>query len=409
MGLDWAAATHDVCVQAAGPARRECVVLAHRPAAIDAWGCTLRTRCNGQPVAVCLARKKGPLVSALRHYDVLVLVPVHPLPLATYREAFPPSRAKDDPTEAALQVESRLTHRHKRTPRTPQSPPMRALAQRVEPRRRLVGDTVRRTHRLTRARNNSFPHVLPWFDEQDPAIFCDVLNRWPPLHAAQRARRSTLEGCFRAPHGRSADRIAPRLQASKSAIALPTEAGLLTPQALLVPALVAPLRGTLQASADCDTAIAQRAPWPPDCPLFDALPGAGAVVAPRLLVAFGAHRERDTAAEDRQKYAGSAPVTERSGKQAWVHWRCQCPKFLRPTVVAWAAESIRHACWARVYSQQQRDTGKAHQAAVRARAFQWRRMLFRCGQERPPSNESVSLKARNRRGASLIHTLAKEA
>ena len=46
-----------------------------RPEAIDAWVTTLRTRFNGQPVAVCLELNKGPLVSALRKYDFLVLFP----------------------------------------------------------------------------------------------------------------------------------------------------------------------------------------------------------------------------------------------------------------------------------------------------------------------------------------------
>jgi hypothetical protein len=229
VGLDWADATPDVCIQAAGAASRECLVLAQRPEAIEAWGCTLRTRCNGQPVAVCLARNKGPRVSALRHYDCLVRFPVQPLPLATSRAAFPPSRAKDDPTAAARQVELRLTHRDTRTPLTPQRPPRRAVAQLVAHRRRLVGDTVRLTPRLTRARNNSCPHVLPWCDEKETALLCDVLHRWPPRTAAPLARRSTLERCFRAPHGRSADRMAPRLQAIQSTIALPTDAGLLTP------------------------------------------------------------------------------------------------------------------------------------------------------------------------------------
>jgi hypothetical protein len=59
-----------------------------------------------------------------------------------------------------------------------------------------------------------------------------------------------------------------------------------------VPALVAQLRVTVQAIADCDTAIAQRAPPHPAFPFFDTLPGAGAVFAPRRLVAFGAPRER---------------------------------------------------------------------------------------------------------------------
>src|SRR5712691_2240812 len=65
VGLDWADAKHDVCLQAAGSARREFLVLEHRPEAIEAWVRTLRTRFNGQLVAVCLELNKGPIVSAL--------------------------------------------------------------------------------------------------------------------------------------------------------------------------------------------------------------------------------------------------------------------------------------------------------------------------------------------------------
>jgi len=97
---------------------------------------------------------------------------------------------------------------------------------------------------------------------------------------------------------------------------LTTDAGVIAPNALWVHALVAQLRVTLQARAACDTAIAQRAQPHPDCPLFQALPGAGPVCAPRLLVACGEQRERSAAAAALQQYAGSAPVTERSGKQA---------------------------------------------------------------------------------------------
>ena len=274
---------------------------------------------------------------------------------------------------------------------------------------RLVGDKVRLTHRLTSALKNSFPHVLQWFQDKDTAIFCDFLSRWPPLKAAPLVRRATLERFFRAHHVRSADVITARIEAIKNAVPLTTDEGVITPNTLLVHALVAQLRVTLQAIADFDTAIAQRAQAHPDFPLFDALPGAGAVFAPRLLVAFGEQRERFTSAEDLQKYAGIAPVTERSGKKSWVHWRWQCPTFLRQTFVEWAAESIRHSFWARVYDQQQRDAGKAHQAAVRALAFKWIRILFRCWQERTPYNESAYLQALNSRGSSLLHNLAKEA
>ena len=56
----------EICLQAAGTARRECGGLEHSPEAIAVWVHTLRTRCNGQPIAVCLERKQGPMVSALR-------------------------------------------------------------------------------------------------------------------------------------------------------------------------------------------------------------------------------------------------------------------------------------------------------------------------------------------------------
>lgn len=409
VGIDWADAKHDVCLQAAGSAKRESFMLEHTPETIDAWVSMLRTRFNGQPIAICLELNKGPLVSALRTYDFLVLFPINPLTLARYREAFTPSRAKDDPTDAALQLELLLTHRDKLQPLQPQSPAMRALAQLVEHRRRVVGDKVRLTNRLTSTLKNYFPHVLQWFQDTDTLIFCDFLSRWPTLKAAQLARRSTLETFFRDHHVRSVDVINTRIHAIKAAMPLTTDEGVIAPNAVLVQALVNQLRVTLEAIETFDNAIAQRAQSHPDFPLFQALPGAGPVFASRLLVAFGEQRERSASAAELQKYAGIAPVTERSGKKSWVHWRFQCPTFLRQTFVEWAAESIRHSFWARVYYQRQREKGKAHQAAVRALAFKWLRILFRCWQDRTPYDESVYLNALNSRGSSLIHNLAKGA
>jgi hypothetical protein len=406
VGMDWADATHDVCLQAAGSETRECCVLAHTPETIDAWVSPLRQRLKGQPIAIWLALNKGPLVHALRKYDCLVLFPVTPLTLARSRDACAPRHAKDDPTDAELQLALLLKHRDTLTPFTPQSPAMRALEPLVAHRRRLVGDTVRSTHRLTRTLQSSFPQVLQWFHDKDPAIFCDVLTQWPTLKAAQRARRSTLERFFHTHHVRYADVIDQRLQAIKSATPLTTDEGVIVPHALLVQALVTPLRVPLQAIEAVDNAIAQRAQSHPDFPLFDALPGAGAVFAPCLLVAFGEQRDRSASADALHKDAGMAPVTARSGNTSWVHWRLPGPTFLRHTFVEWAAESTRHAFWARASYQQQRDKGASHQAAVRALAFTWMRILFRCWQERTPYDEAVSLNALPRRGSSLIHNLA---
>jgi hypothetical protein len=375
---------------------------------MDAWGTTLRTRFSGRLVAICLARTTGPMVSALGPYDFLVLLPLQPRPLARSREALTPRRAKDDPTDAARQLARLLTPRDTRQALQPQSPPMRALAPRGAPRRRGVGDTGRLTHRLTRTLKHSCPPGLHGLQAKDTHRFCDVWRRWPTLKAAQLARRSPLEPCLHDHPVRVEEGLAKRVHAMKTAPPLTTDAGVIAPHALLVQARVSQRRGTLDASEAGDQAMAQHAQRHPDSPLLQARPGAGPVFASRLLVAFGEPRDRSPAAAARQQEAGIAPVTARSGKQAWVHWRLQGPQCLRPSGVEWAAASLRHACWAQVYSQPQHEQGQAPQAAVRALAFPWLRLLYRCWQERTPYDEAPSLQALSRRGSSLLHHRAKE-
>ena len=56
-------------------------------------------------------------------------------------------------------------------------------------------------------------------------------------------------------------------------------------------------------------------------------------------------------------YSGVAPVTERSGHKHWVHWRWQCPTFLRQTFVEWAAQTVNKSFWAGAYYRQQKGQG----------------------------------------------------
>jgi transposase len=406
IGLDWADAKHDICLQVAGSDKREVKVLEHKPEVIEAWATALLQRFGGGPIAIALELNKGPIVEALRKYDGFVLFHINPMMLAKYREAFTPSQAKDDPSDAELQLELLLWHRDKLTPLAPQSPEMRALAQLVEHRRRLVADRVRITNRLTSTLKTYFPQVLQWCPTKDSMLFCDFLGQWPTLKAVQLARRSTLERFFRHHHVHGEQRINERLDAIKSAVPLTTDEGVIASNALMVQALMAQLRVILEAIERFDQAIAERAQSHPDYALFEALPGAGPALAPRLLVAFGEQRERYGSAQEMQKYAGIAPVLERSGKQSWVHWRRQCPKFLRQTFVEWASVSIRFSFWARAYYEHQRDKGATHQAAVRSLAFKWIRIVFRCWQSGTPYDESVYLAALQRRGSSLISNLA---
>ena len=76
--------------------------LAQQADDLEAWAADLRTRFRGRPIAVCLEQSRGALIYALLKYEFLVLFPINPKQLASYREAFVPCGPKDDPTDAEL-------------------------------------------------------------------------------------------------------------------------------------------------------------------------------------------------------------------------------------------------------------------------------------------------------------------
>jgi transposase len=283
---------------------------------------------------------------------------------------------------------------------------MRQLLYLVEQRRELVGDKTRFVNRLCSTLKQYFPQALEWFDQRDTVLFCDFLTRWPTLIQVKRARKTSLETFFKAHNVRFPRVIEARICAIKAATPLTQDVAVITAHRLSAQVIVDQLRVTLQAIARFDDEIAMIAPTHPDYALFSTLPGAGPSLAPRLLAAFGEQRERFPSAADVQKYSGVAPVTERSGTKSWVHWRWQCPTFVRQTFVEWAAQTINKSFWAGAFYRQQRDKGNSYQAAVRSLAFKWIRILYRCWQTRTPYDESRYLNALKHRGSPLLKQIA---
>jgi transposase len=282
---------------------------------------------------------------------------------------------------------------------------MRTLLSLTEHRRQLLGDKTRLTNRLTHTLKQYYPQALDWFEQRDTIIFCDFLTRWSTLTQVKRARQSSLKAFFHAHNGRRPQLIDARLASIKAAVPLTQDAGVITPCRLHALMLIDQLRVTLHAIDQFDRHIADLAPSLPDYSLFHGLPGAGPHMAPRLLAAFGEDRQRFNGADELQKFSGIAPVTERSGKKSWVHWRWQCPTFLRQTFVEWAGQTINKSFWAGAYYRQQREKGSSHNAAVRALAFKWIRILYRCWKSRTPYDETTYLNALTKKGSPLLTSL----
>ena len=402
VAIDWADQKHAVCLLDQSTGERQQTIVNHTPAALQEWALSLRQRFAGQPIAVCLEQSRGPLIYALLQYDFFTLYPINPATLAKYRQAFSPARGKDDPTDADYLLDLLQHHRERLRAWRPDTQQTRTLQLLVEARRRLVNDRTRLSNRLTALLKGYFPQVLTWFDDVRTVLVCDFLTRWPTLNELQRAKPATIDKFLRSHHSISRATNQRRLTEIRSAVPLTTDAAVIAASLLQGKTLVAQMRIVIAAISEYDRHIEALCLTHDDFELFAALPGAGLVYAARLTAAFGSDRLRWLKADELVRFAGIAPVIERSGKQSWIRWRYFCPKFLRQTFHEYAAESIQHSFWAKAYYARQRAIGKQHHAAVRALAFKWIRIIWKCWQTRTPYNEVIYLESLRKKGSPLL-------
>lgn len=405
IGIDWADDHHDFCLQEAGSSRIETGQIPQDPRALAEWIAALRQRFGGRPVGVCLETKRGALVAALLEHDFIVLFPVNPRTLKRFREAFAPNGAKDDPDDAHLLFELLDKHEDRLHRWAPDDAETRAITRLAEARRKAVDMRTRLLNQLTAELKGYFPQALSWAGELHSQLATDFLQRWPTLKAVQGQKAHTIRKFYYGHNCRHADLIEQRIGEIRTAVALTNDPAIVEISALNVQMLARQIEALRSSIARYDKEIAKRFGAHPDAPLFESLPGSGAAMAPRLLSAFGSRRDRFQAASEVQEYSGIAPVTRRSGKQSQTTWRWGAPKFVRQSFHEFARLSIQHSAWARAYYEQQRERGNSHHAAIRALAFKWIRIIYRCWKERTPYDEARYIQSLWARRSPLVKRL----
>lgn len=406
IGLDWADERHDVCLQEAGSTTIEKAKVSQTPEALAEWIAALRQRFGGRYVGICLETSHGPVVSALLEHDFIVLYPVNPKSLKRFRETFAPNGAKDDPDDADLLRELLSKHGDRLQPWIPDDPETRTLARLVQARRKAVDLRTRLTQTLRAELKGYFPQVIAWTgNDLTTRLTSDFLLKWPTLESVQRAHTQTVRKFYYAHNCRRGDVVERRLREIKSAIPLTTDLAIVDTSTLTVQMLARQIQDLGASILRFEQEIEKRFQRHPDADLFRSLPGIGATFAPRLLAAFGSRRERFTSAAEVQQYTGIAPVTERSGKSCHTSWRWGAPKFVRQSFHEYAGLSLLRCAWAKAYYQQQRERGNGHHAALRALAFKWQRIIYKCWKERSPYDDARYERALRQRNSPLTARL----
>jgi len=378
------------------------------PEALHDWLAKLRQEHPQAQIGLCLEQPATNLILFLEAYAWITLYAINPITLQKFREAFVTSRAKDDGKDAQYLAELLLAHHSKLKPWQPDDSQTRQLLQLTYHRRSVIDQRTGLTNRLQGLLKQYFPQALDLCgDDLWRPLATAFLLRWPTLQSLQKARPEALKQFYHLQGSRSPKLIEQRLQRINKAVPLTDESALLQSYALRVQLIAKELQLLLKTLDTFDDQIAEAFKQHSDRSIFDALPGAGPVLAPRLLASLGSERERFAQASNLQCFTGIAPATKQSGGKCSIHRRYLCPKFIRQSFHEYAKESILHSRWAAAYYGQQRSKGCNHHTAVRALAYKWQRIIWKCWQTRSVYKEEIYEAALRKSGSPLVGLLDK--
>jgi transposase len=344
----------------------------------------------------------------LMEAEGIQIYPINPKQLARYREAVYPAGGKSDPRDAELGAMFLRHHREQLRPWQPDTVETRKLAQLSELRRKIVEERKSLGLRLEGTLKLYFPSALKLFQKPTTSEFMvALLQRWPSLEELQRAHPKSLRQFFKSQGIRDEERQSKSIEAIRSATPLTRDAALIETYAPFVRFLARQIAEANRAVAEFEEELRRCVAQHPDEPLFRAIPGAGDALVPRLIAAFGTDRDRYESAEDLQCYSGIAPITKRSGKSCSVLQRFACPKFLKQTFHEFADQARKWSTWSRAFYDLKRSQGMKHNAAVRALAFKWIRILFHLWKTRSIYSEAAYIAQLQKKHSPLIPFLQK--
>lgn len=376
------------------------------PEALHDWLFLLRQQHPQARVAICLEQPAASLILFLETYEWITLYAINPVTLQKFREAFVTSRAKDDGKDARYLAELLCTHHEKFKAWQPDDAQTRLLQQLVSHRRAVIDERTALTNALQSLLKEYFPQALELCGEDLwRPLATAFLLKWPTLQAIQKAKAATVKAFYYVHGSRSQKLIAERLNSIAPAIALTDEAALLQSHTLRVQLICRQLQDVQRTIAEFEKRLSEVFAQHPDRHIFVSFPGAGPVLAPRLLASMGGERERFQSAQGLQSFSGIAPVTKQSGGQRRVHRRYCCPVFMKQSFHEYAQQSVLHSRWAAAHYQQQRAKGCGHHAAVRSLAYKWQRIIWKCWQNRTPYNEAIYEAALQKSGSPLVALL----
>jgi hypothetical protein len=397
IGLDWADRTHVCCLVGRDGVARQTVEVGASAEVFGLWLESVEQRYPEGKILVAIERSEGAVVEMLLSRRRFAVVPVNPVVLHRFRQAFAPSGAKNDPGDAALLGEIVLTHPERFDTMEPSDELLTELSGLVRERRHWVNMRTSLVEQLIAVLKKYYPQALVLLGETiGSPMTLAFLQRWPDLPSAVRAKWSTLERFYRHHHSGREVVLQRRQELLRTARSVSDKESYLRSFRLHMLAIVRQLAAVQTSITQFDESIAALYARAPGHEVIDSLPGAGPVLAPRLWVACAGEGAQPNATSMQLK-SGIAPVQQQSGNSNVVRFRWARPHFVHQTWTEFAYHSIKTCAWARDYYHTRTARGDGMGTILRSLAFKWIRIVARLWRDRASYNEAYFLAHRSAR------------
>ena len=404
IGLDWAKQKHDICLLA------EDGMFEYRSIEQDGiklkrWLDDLCERFKGRRIAICMEAGRDPLLWRLEGHEQVDLFVVNTTTAARYRKTFAPSGDKNDQRDAASLLDLIRRHPEKVKPHKCASAEDRAMDQLTKARRQTVNRLTGVISSLREVLELYYPVASKLFDTLDTTLAIDFLRRWPDSKQLRKAEETALVKFFHQHNSRSQKCIDERLERIKGCLPVTEEPVLLELAHMRIEEHLSQIESLNGSIKQYEDAIECAFEKHEKKHLFESLPGAAKALAPRLLAAFSICNPRD--ANQMQLICGIAPIRVQSGQSMCTFMRQQCPKFLRQSFHEFAGSSVKSSTWAKAfYDNQTKTKNSGSNAAKRALAYKWIRVLTSCWISNTPYNEMKYIAQLQKRKSPLAELIS---
>ncbi len=389
IGVDWADTAHAIWVEDEDGTRVLTRTVPHTADGLAEWGRWLdEQRAREIELWAAIERPDGRVVDSLLDHGVVVY-PINPKALDRARDRYRASTSKSDGFDAHVLASFLRTDQAHLQALQPSSDAAQELKLLTRDYNRLVREQTRLVNQLTATLKEYYPRVLELCADLTAKRTAAFLRAYPTPTALGVLSEAAWQQ-FATAHRWNAEQTG-ALWAVLQRPQLPVPAHVARAKSRLVLVLLQQLETVVAAVDEYRKVVMDFFASLPAAEWATTVPASQGTLVPTIWAELGDALGRWRSWQHLQGHSGVVPVTRSSGKTQSIAFRFACNLHLRRALQQFAFCSLKSSEWARAYYDRQRAHGRRHQAALRALAAKWVKIIFVLWQRQIPYDETYHL------------------